>query len=344
VNNYVIGKNEYCMRITIKDIARELDLHHSTVSRALHDDPRVKSATRKRIRDYAQKHGYRLNVYAANFRSNSSNVVALIIPNNNHNFFSNIVYYLTNLAYENDMVISIFQSNESYEQERRIIEKVILQNMAGVIVSISNQTVKDDHFRELLDMQIPLVFFDRVIEHMDAAMVETNNRQVVGDLTRHMIKSGRKRIVHLTGPDTINVFRERSRGYMDAVVECDMSYRKNIVFSDDFTMEAGVEAVRALFSERDRPDAILSSSSFLTFGLVKEMKQQGIDIHGTVALAGFGEHTFNEMLHPGIITVEQPVELMAFSTFELLTNQLACKQNGTPLVIKKIVLESKIVF
>jgi LacI family transcriptional regulator len=332
------------MRITIKDIARELDLHHSTVSRALHDDPRVKSATRKRIRDYANKHGYRLNINAANFRSNSSNVVALIIPNNNHNFFSNIVYYLTNLAYENDMVISIFQSNESHEQERRIIEKVIQQNMAGVIVSISNQTLKDDHFQELLDMQIPLVFFDRVIEHMDAAIVETNNRQVVCDLTRHMIKSGRKGIVHLTGPDTINVFRERSRGYMDAVVEYDMSYQRNIVFSDDFTMEAGAEAVRTLFSESESPDAIISSSSFLTFGLVKEMKRLGIDIPGTVALAGFGEHTFNEMLHPGIITVEQPVELMAFSTFELLTNQLACKQNGTPLVIKKVVLESKIVF
>ncbi len=304
----------------------------------------MKASTRNRIRDYAQKHGYRLNVNAANFRSNSSNVVALIIPNNNHNFFSNIVYYLTNLAYENDMVISIFQSNESHEQERRIIEKVIQQNMAGVIVSISNQTLKDDHFRELLDMQIPLVFFDRVIEHMDAAMVETNNRQVVGDLTRHMIKSGRKRIVHLTGPDTISVFRERSRGYMDAVVEFDMSYRRNIVFSDGFSIEAGVEAVRTLFSEIDTPDAIVSSSSFLTFGLVKEMKRQGIDMPGTVTLAGFGEYAFNEMLHPGIITVEQPVKQMAHCAFELLTNQLTCKKNGKPLEIKRVMLESKVVF
>ncbi len=331
------------MRITIKDIARELDLHHSTVSRALHNDPRVKAATRKRIRDYAQKHGYRLNLNAANFRSNSSNVVALIIPNNNHKFFSSIVYYLTNMAYENDMIISIFQSNESYDQERRIIEKVIQQNMAGVIVSISNQTVKDDHFRELMEMQIPAVFFDRVIDNLEAAKVETNNRQVVGELTRQLIKSGRNRIVHLTGPDTISVFRERSRGYMDAVVEHNMAYRRNIIFSDDFSMEAGVEAVRTLFKEKDSPDALVSSSSFLTFGLVKEMKRQGINIPGNVALAGFGEQTFNEMLHPGIITVEQPVKQMAFSAFELLTNQLTCKQNGKSFVLKRVMLESKIV-
>ena len=331
------------MRITIKDIAKEFDIHHSTVSRALRDDPRINPETKNKIRQYAEKHGYRVNMNAANFRANTSNVVALIIPKNTHRFFSNIVYYLTNLAYDNNIVISIFQTNESYEQECRIVEKIIQQNMAGVIASISNKTETSDHFSELLDMEIPLVFFDRILKDLKVSTVVNNNREALFKLTCSLIESGRKRIAHLTGPEKISVFNERIKGYYDAVNLYDLDYKKQIIFDVDFSMEGGQKIIKELFGQDNAPDAIISNSSFLTIGIVRQLKDEHIEIPTDLALAGFGDHFFNEMLHPGIISVEQPEEEMANEVFKLLLDQLDRSGDSGKASIQNIMLESKII-
>ena len=120
-------------RITIKDIAKELHLHHSTVSRALRNDGKVNEITRNKVIDYAKSFGYQVNMNALQLRGSVRNVIAVIVPNINHNFFSNIVSIITNKAFENGYMVSVFQSNEKYEQEVVIINTVIQHNIAGVI-------------------------------------------------------------------------------------------------------------------------------------------------------------------------------------------------------------------
>ena len=134
-------------RITIKDIARELNIHHSTVSRALRNDPRVNEKTRDLVLAFAQEHEYQTNMNAVQLRGTGNNAIALIVPNINHSFFSDIVSKLTNLAYEKGYVISVFQSNEEYLQEKEIINTIIQHNFAGVIVSIAKDTVNSDRHR-----------------------------------------------------------------------------------------------------------------------------------------------------------------------------------------------------
>jgi LacI family transcriptional regulator len=333
------------MRITIKDIARELDIHHSTVSRALRNDPRINTQTKRKIQDYAEHHGYRQNIQAVHFRGNGGNVIAMLTPNINHRFFSNMINHITNFAYEKNFVISVFQSNESFEQEQSIIDKIIQQDVTGVIASISNKTTNGDHYQDLINLNIPLVFFDRIPDNVHACSVINNNKEIVYELVEKLVKNGKKRIVHLTGPMTTSVFKERSQGYYQAIKASKIKYEKQVVFPDDFTMEAGQKVVDELFNGREKPpDAIISNSSFLTIGVIHQLNNLKISIPEEVTVAGFGDHFYNEMLHPHIISVEQPEEEMAKTAFELLLNQLSSRCDQQPVHPKIIKLKSKIIF
>lgn len=252
---------------------------------------------------------------------------------------------MTNLAYENNFVISVFQSNESFELERSIIDKIILQDVAGVIASISNKTASGNHFQELLKINIPLVFFDRTLDDVKTSCVINNNKEIVYQLACELVKRGKNRIAHLTGPGTTSVFGERSKGYYQAIRDHKMKYEKQIIFHDDFTMEGGQKVVKKLFNGHEKPpDAIISNSSFLTIGVIRQLNDLKINIPKDVVVAGFGDHLYNQMLHPHIISVEQPEEEMAKTAFNLLLNQLNNKNDQHATNHETIKLQSKIVF
>jgi LacI family transcriptional regulator len=150
-------------------------------------------------------------------RGSTNNAIALIVPNINHTFFSDIISHLTDIAYEKGYVISVFQSNEKYELEKEIVNTIIKHNFAGVIVSIAQTTTNSDHFALLQKFGIPLVFFDRVCEDILTPRVLVNNFEITFNATEYLISRGYKRIVHLTGTDKINVFRDRQKGYLEAL-------------------------------------------------------------------------------------------------------------------------------
>src|ERR1035437_9015623 len=211
-------------RITIKDIARELNVHHSTVSRALRNDPRVNEATRNLVLESARRNEYQTNMNAVHLRGSVNNTIALIVPNINHTFFSDIVSQLTDKAFKKGYILSIFQSNEDFNQEVSIVNTIIKQNYAGVIASISKNTTDSKHFALLNNFNIPLVFFDRVCDDIITPKVLVNNYDICFEATEYLIKMGYKKIVQLTGPTHINVFRDRQNGYKDAINKHNISY------------------------------------------------------------------------------------------------------------------------
>ena len=143
-------------RITIKDISRQLNIHHSTVSRALRNSSKVKKETKKQIVDYAKKHGYKVNMNALKLRGSVKNVIAVIVPNINHDFFANIISVITDMAYNKGYIVSIFQTNESLELEKKVLDSIIHNNIAGVIASVSMQTTAPDHYEVLKKIQYPI--------------------------------------------------------------------------------------------------------------------------------------------------------------------------------------------
>ena len=329
-------------RITIKDIARELNVHHSTVSRALRKDPRVKEETREMVLAYAQEHEYQANMNAVQLRGTGNNAIALIVPNINHNFFSDIVSKLTNLAYNKGYVISVFQTNEKYELEKEIVSTIIQHNFAGVIVSIANDTKNGDHFRLLEKFGIPLVFFDRVCEDIASPKVLVNNREITFQATEHLINKGYKRIVHITGNTDVNVFRDRQKGYLEALEKYAMDYRNPMVINDEFTTGLGKRLLTSLLISDLKPDAIISSSIYLTMGILLQCRELKLNVPADLGIITFGTLLSTEIITPQITSIEQPESEIAELSFELLEKQI--NHEIVPDKIHDMIVKAEILF
>lgn len=312
-------------RITIKDIARALDIHHTTVSRALRNQGPIKEETRKRVLGYAQKHGYQVNLSARSLRGNVRNVFAIIIPSINHQFFSNIVSYFTNLAYQKGYIVSVFQSNESLEQEKAIINTVIQNNVAGVLASITLETTSSDHFALLKEYKIPLVFFDRVCEDLDVPKVTVNNEAMVRDALDILIQRNCSRIAHIAGPKKINVFRERQAGYKKGVKEYHLNYKKIYEINEIFDIQQGIQAVKKLFGEEIKPDALICDSFGFVIGAASQLKKIGVEIPKDVQLMAFSNNFANELFDTKITTIVQPDKEIAQIAFSMLLNAIEDK-------------------
>lgn len=317
-------------RVTIKDIAKALSMHHSTVSRALRNDRRVNDKTRKVVVAYAEKNGYHVNMSALQLRGSVKNVIAVIVPNINHNFFSNIVSYTANLAVQNGYVVSVFQSNESYEQEQEIIKSIIQNNVAGVIASVSMETKNSQHFNQLQRFKIPLVLFDRVCLDLKVPKVLVNNSKIVNEAVGIMVKKGCKRIAHISGTQTVNVFKERHAGYLHALSEHQLDYHKSIFITRAFTYEEGQKALIELFNDPVKPDGILCDSNNLLIGLLLELKNRAYKIPEDVVIIGFTDTPYIEAFNPGIISIIQPDEDIAIESFKLLLKQINKEDEELP--------------
>lgn len=327
-------------RITIKDIARELNVHHSTVSRALRDDPRVKPETKQLIKKYAEDHGYQINISALHLRGSVRNVLAVLVPNINHQFFSNIISHFTNLANEDGYVVSIFQSNESLQQEKEIIDSIIQNNVAGVIASVSMETTEGQHFMKLKKYNIPLVFFDRVCESINMSKVEVNNYEIVTEAVELLVSKGYKKIAHISGTPTINVFRSRQNGYSYAVNNRNLAYRKTIQINKGFSYEDGFKAATELFSGKDRPDAIICDSHNLFMGVAKKLDELNVRIPKEVGIITFGENETMDFFNPGITTIEQPYWEVSEKAYELLIKKM---NDDNANVTESYVVSAKII-
>ena len=207
----------------------------------------------------------------------SKPIIGLIIPIINHSFFSNIADHLTTLAYNSGYLVSVFQSNEDYQQEVEIVNSIIAQQFAGVIVSISKNTIDSTHFKCLQEAGIPLVFIDRVCEDIIAPKVLINNYEITYTITENLIKKGNKRIALIIGTNDINVFRERQQGYLDAIKKHGLSYQMPVV-ETEFSIEKGKDIFIKLWSSDNRPDAIISSSIQLTLGILLQTKLYDVKI------------------------------------------------------------------
>ncbi len=301
-------------RITIKDIAFALELHHSTVSRALRNDNAINADTKKRVLAYAKKHGYLINRNALQLRGNASNVIGVIVPNIHHNFFSNIISYITNYSFKKGFIVSVFQSNESISQEKEIINAVLQNNMSGVIASLSMETVDAGHFKLLDDYHIPLVLFDRVDKKLNVPTVTINNSGAVEQVVNKLVEKGYSRIAYLSGKTSVILYHERHKGYDAGIGKNKLAYMRVIDSFDGLNIENGIQLTRLLLGETTVPDAIICDSHLLMQGVYSELKRQNKQI----ALATFGGYLGLSEVYPGVTFIQQPEKEIAEATFNLL--------------------------
>jgi DNA-binding LacI/PurR family transcriptional regulator len=297
-------------QVTVKDIANRLNLHYTTVSKALHGHPDISGATKKRVLSLSKELDYHPNSIAKSLKKQMTYTLGVIVPSIKNDFFSAVISGIEEVAYGWGFNAVVCQSNENSERETIHVNTLISNRVAGVLVSVAQTTTSGDHFKSLQNQGIPLVFFDRVCEDVEADKVVVNDYGGAVKVVRHLILSGYRRIAHVAGPENTSIGRERCRGYIDELKRNGIAVNQKMIIYGGLQEENGAAAFHQLLSYGNMPDAIFAVNDPVAIGLYKETKHKGMNIPGDVALVGFGDIRLSSYLNPPLTTIAQyPYEL-----------------------------------
>lgn len=309
-------------RITIKDIARELGIHHSTVSRALRGSPEINAITIEKVMRYASERGYQINRNALFLRGSQSNIIGVIVPNIHHSFFSNFVSIVTKLASASGYMVAVFQSEESVIQEKEIVKSIMQQNIAGVISSLSMETCDVSHFQQLDSYKIPFVCFDRISPLLSKSAVVLDNESALKNVVLKLHSKGFKKMAYLSGVPSIHLFKERQKGYFLGLKEINSQYENCKAITEGFSIENGFEVALKLFNRKNKPDALIFDSHVLAWGALNYLKTSNKELLPKIGIASFGGYPWLSLATPNALVIQQPEEKMAEASFNLLMENI----------------------
>jgi LacI family transcriptional regulator len=307
---------------TIHDIARVLNISASTVSRALKNNPLISAATRERIRKTAEEMGYRPNVVASSLRTKRSNMIGIIVPYINRHFFSSVVSGVEEVAYKAGFAVTISQSNDNYQKEVQLARALYDSRVDGVIVSFAMETHNFRHLRMFAESRIPLVFFDRITDEIDA------NRIVVDDfsggraVTEHLIAQGCRNIAHVSGPLHLQIYYNRLKGYLAALYEAGLQPPPGGILHNRLTRADGEEAIRQLLTLKPLPDAIFCANDTTALSVILSLRHSQYKVPDDIAVVGFSNEPFSGLITPTITTIRQPGYEMGCRSAELLIAEI----------------------
>ncbi len=306
---------------TIKDIARALGISPSTVSRALKDHPDISPKTRKAVKELAEKLHYEPNAIALSLRSRSSRTIGIVIPEIVHFFFSSVISGVEEIAYKSGFTVIICQSNEDYDKERNIIHTLMSNRVDGILVSVSKTTTNYDHFLELQKSNIPIVFYDRVIN------IPNSDRVIVDDFSgaykavEHLIKMGCRRIAHLATSQELLIGRNRKAGYIQALKDNNIEVDEEIILRCD-TDKHAQKCIPYILSLQKKVDGIFAVNDLTAMTAMSIIKRSGYLIPDEIAIVGFSNSIYSSMTDPPLSTIEQQGFEMGCKAVTLLIERI----------------------
>jgi LacI family transcriptional regulator len=238
--------------ITIKELALELNLSAATVSRALSDSYEISAATKQKVWDLAKKLNYEPNPSASTLRSHKTKTLAVIVPEIANNFFSQAINGIEEVSRQHGYHILIYQTHENSETEAAFIKSLLSGRVDGVLISVSSETNNNDHFTEL-NKNIPVVFFDRALENMEAVKIITNDYESAYIATEHLIERGCKKIGFLFALNNLSTGKNRLSGYSDALVNNNIAYDETLVISCDKDERQNYARIKDLLTKKSWP-------------------------------------------------------------------------------------------
>lgn len=327
-------------KATIYDIASELKITPSTVSRALSDHPRISARTKKAVREVAARLNYRQNSIAAALRSGKTHMLGVVVPTTDRSFFSSVIRSIEQVATASGYNVMITQSNDQEEMERSNVEALLQAQVDGIIASIARETSDYSHFQKLADSGVPLVLFDRVADLSRTSIVRIDDYQGAYDATAHLIEQGCSRIAHFAGQQQLDIYQQRLRGYKDALQEHGMALDDALVYYSNVKIEDGRQGMHALLQLESPPDAIFAASDYAAIGAMQVLKAKGKRIPEDVALIGFMNETFTSFVDPGLTSVDQLSENMGEIAANTFLEQVNSSGEFAP---RKIILSPKLI-
>jgi LacI family transcriptional regulator, galactose operon repressor len=310
--------------VTIYDVAEALNISPSTVSRGLKDHPQIHKDTKKKIRAVAKEMGYQQNKFASSLRKRRTETIGVVVPKLNSYFMATVISGVEKVTNKHGYGLIISQSQESVKQEISCISTLFDSRVDGILISLAFDTKNLDHFNKLLNKDIPVVFFDRVVDCSGCMSVIIDNYKAGYEATNHLIKQGCKRIVHLGGNLYRNVYSERLRGYKQALHDNGIDFNQKFVFISDLTGQSGRDIMKKILKQNLKPDGIFASNDTSAVATMVEMQEAGIKVPEDIAVAGFNNEPISQVIRPNLTTVDYPAreigEIAATALIEKLNN------------------------
>lgn len=323
-------------RTTIHDIAKELNITAATVSRALNDNPAISDATKKAVNRMARKMNYQKNKLASALRSGRSNILGVMIPSAEINFFGSVVHGIQKIANLHNYNIIIYQSNELVEFEKQGIDAFLRTRVDGIIASVAKDTVEWSHYQEVKARGVPLVLFDRFVDELEVPSVVINDYKGGYMATKHLIDQGCKRIAHISGPQHLRIFNERLKGYTDALKAHDLPVDEKLIAYGAVSVESGKECMAAIMENGECPDGVFTVEDFTGLGVMQYLKARQISVPGDVAIIGFANEGFSEYITPSLSTVDQQTRIMGEEAARLFFQLSAGGNFYSEKTVKKV--------
>jgi LacI family transcriptional regulator len=328
--------------VTIHDIAAILGIDSSTVSRALNDSPRVAQKTKDKILKKSKELGYQRNHLASNLRKSKTNTLGVIVPRISRHFFSTAIAGIEETAFKKGYNVIICQSLESLEREQSIINTLLANRVDGVLISISMETKNYNHLKGLKKRNIPYVFFDR------HCAIKGNSNVIIDDFdaafkaTEHLIEKQSTEIAHFSGPQNLEIYKNRFEGYKAALKKHNIPFRKELVITSSLMENNGEENVKKMLSLPYNVNGLFCANDVVAIGAIKYLKKIKIEIPKDIAIVGFSNESISSVIEPALTTINQSGLEIGKNATNLLFSQINNKSEkikNETIIVKTNLIE-----
>lgn len=328
-------------QITIKDIAKALEISPSTVSRSLADHPDISRETKNLVIAYAKEHKYKPNALALSLRTNNTKTIGVILPQIVHYFFSSVLAGIEDEAEKKGYRVLICQSNENYEKEVKGAQALLEARVCGVLASVAKTTQVYSHFQELIDSDIPLVFFDRICTGILTDRVVVDDYNGVCSAVEYLIGTGCRRIAFFGSPSHLAISNNRRMGYEDGLRKHRIQVDQALIeICDNYT--DALQVTPGLFSLPEPPDAFFAVNDETAIGILNVVKARGLKIPQQISICGFTNNTLAEVSDPLLTSVDQHGYEMGATAMTLLIDRLnGVREEGR--IVSKIIKTNLVV-
>ncbi len=292
--------------ISLKDLAQEIGVSISTVSRALNNHPDISPEVTRKIQKLAVEMNYTPNPLAMGLLKQATRMIGVIVPDLVTHFYSSIISGIEQVAEERGYYILIASSNETLQKEIKAVENLLKTRVEGLIVCLSQETKNYEHFDRLIKNDIPLVFFDRVCRVGEVSSVVVDNVDAAQKITKHFFKNGFHRIAYIAGPDHLIISQERTQGYLSGLKSCGLDFHPELLVKCNMSAKDATKATARLLDLPERPDAIFGINDTVAFAAMKEIKSRGLRIPEDIALVGFTDEFHSTVVEPALTSIMHP--------------------------------------
>jgi LacI family transcriptional regulator len=290
---------------TLKEVASLAQVSTATVSNVINNTKHVSESVKKQVFNAMEALNYKPNEIAKSLRVQQSRLIGILISDISNDFISKVVKGIENTLSEIGYNVLLCSTDSDFEKEKEYLNVFLGKRIDGLIIS-SSGTGGYEHYEDLIKAKVPVVFLNRCPDHFPSNMVMTNNIKGAYSATEHLIKHGHKKIGIITGPLHFSTGRDRFIGYQRALDDYGIPFRKEIVLEGCFNIESGYELTKKLFEENMDVEALFISNNSMSLGAYKYIKEQGIKIPEEIAIYGYDDPEWADIVDPPLSGIKQP--------------------------------------